>query len=194
MPKITLDEFCSHWVQGKWTRVMASRLEHNVFDFVTAAGEYTKGRFQSSFSSGGFCGESKWAPRTSRWGKRFTHPVMNDTGTLAKSIEGKASRVDIEGRRTNRTRIFRKGAYYTIWTTEKSVPAKGKRGKSRERYGHYAAVHNTDPKFGLYTVNQYSSRRPVHRQFIGFSPGVEEYIASHFMDMIFKGFPHDDKR
>lgn len=47
-----------------------------------------------------------------------------------------------------------------------------------------------DPKFGLYTVNQYSTRRPVHRQFIGFSPKTDDYIAAHFIDMIFKGFPH----
>ena len=75
-------------------------------------------------------------------------------------------------------------------TTEKSFPVKGKRGRSKERYGHYAAIHNTDPKFGLYTVNQYSTRRPVHRQFIGFSPKTDDYIAAHFIDMIFKGFPH----
>mgnify|MGYP000781272911 CR=1 FL=1 len=37
MPKITLDEFCSHWVSRTSTRVMASRLEFNVFDFATAA-------------------------------------------------------------------------------------------------------------------------------------------------------------
>ena len=36
MPKITLDEFCSHWVSRTSTRVMASRLEFNVFDFATA--------------------------------------------------------------------------------------------------------------------------------------------------------------
>ena len=172
MPKITLDEFCSHWVSRTSTRVMASRLEFNVFDFATAAGDYTR------------------APRTSKWGKRFTHPLMNDTGTLARSIQSEAGRTDIVGRRSDRTRIFRKGARYCMWTTEKSFPVKGKRGRSKERYGHYAAIHNTDPKFGLYTVNQYSTRRPVHRQFIGFSPKTDDYIAVHFIDMIFKGFPH----
>ena len=176
MPKITLDEFCSHWVSRTSTRVMASRLEFNVFDFATAAGDYTRQQFLSSFASGGFNG-SKWAPRTSKWGKRFTHPLMNDTGTLARSIQSEAGRTDIVGRRSDRTRIFRKGARYCMWTTEKSFPVKGKRGRSKERYGHYAAIHNTDPKFGLYTVNQYSTRRPVHRQFIGFSPKTDDYIA-----------------
>lgn len=114
---------------------------------------------------------------------------MNDTGTLARSIQSEVSRTDIVGRRSDRTRIFRKGAKYYMWTTEKSFPIKGKRGRSKERYGHYAAIHNTGPKFGMYTVNQYSARRPVHRQFIGFSPKIEDYIADNFMDMIFKGFP-----
>ena len=73
MPKITLDEFCSHWVSRTSTRVMASRLEFNVFDFATAAGDYTGQQFLSLIRFGGFNG-SKWAPRTSKWGKRFTHP------------------------------------------------------------------------------------------------------------------------
>lgn len=189
MPKITLDEFCSQWVDGKHIRKMPNKLEHNVFDFVTVTGGYAKQQFQASFSSGGFCGQEKWASRTSRWGKKFTHPVLNDTGMLLRSIKGEANRVDIVGRRDNRKRIFRKGAHYRIYTTESSMPISGKRGRSRERYGHYAAIHNTDPKFGLYTVNQYSSRRPVHRQFIGFSPKIDEHISSHFIDMIFEGFP-----
>lgn len=90
MPKITLDEFCAHWVSGKWTTAMGSRLENNAFDFATVAGEYAKQQFQASFSSGGFCGGEKWAPRTSRWGRKFTHPVMNDTGALAAGIKGEA--------------------------------------------------------------------------------------------------------
>ena len=188
MPKITLDEFCAHWVEGKYVTKMPNKLERNVFDFVTLAGDYSRQQFQASFSSGGFCG-SRWAPRTSRWGKRFTHPVMNDSGALARSIKYKAEPTNIVGRRSDRSRIFRKGAYYYIFTDEKSVPVRGKRGRSRERYGHYAAIHNTDPKFGLYTVNQYSSRRPVHRQFIGFSPKIDAHIAAHFIDKIFEGFP-----
>jgi len=160
MPKITLDEFCAHWVEGKYVTKMPNKLQYNVFDFVTLAGDYSRQQFQASFSSGGFCGGSHWAPRTSRWGKRFTHPVMNDSGTLARSINFENKRTNIVGRRNNRTRIFSKGAYYNIYTTEKSVPVRGKRGRSRERYGHYAAVHNTDPKFGLFTAPRTSS---VHR-------------------------------
>ena len=130
MSKITLDEFCAQWVPGKWTTAMASRLENNAFDFATVAGEYAKEQFQASFAVGGFNGK-RWAPRTSRWGRKFTHPVMNDTGALARGIEGEAGRVDIVGRRADRTRIFRKGAYYWIHTTEKSTPERGKRGRKK---------------------------------------------------------------
>lgn len=190
MPKITLDEFCAHWVEGKYIKKMPNRLERNIFDFATVAGEYAKQQFRATFSSGGFCGGKKWAPRTSRWGKKYTHPVMNDTGALAAGIKGEASRTNVVGRRSNNTPIFRKGACYRIYTTEQIVPQKGKRNKKKKsRYQNYAAVHNTDPKFNLYTVNQNSSRRPVHRQFIGFSPNIEGHIASHFVDMIFEGFP-----
>lgn len=189
MPKITLDEFCAHWVEGKYIKRMPNRLERNVFDFATMAGAYAKQQFQASFSSGGFCGK-KWAPRTSRWGKRFTHPVLNDTGTLAGSIEGEAGRsgyLKRHGRYTN----MRKGAYYWIHTTEKRHPIPGKRGEYKRKKAPvgYAAIHNTDPKFGLFTVNQHSRRRPEHRQFIGFSPKIDDHIATNFASKIFEGFP-----
>ena len=41
------------------------------------------------------------------------------TGTLARSIQSEAGRTDIVGRRSDRTRIFRKGARSCMWTTEK---------------------------------------------------------------------------
>lgn len=188
MAKLTLDEFCDQWVKGKWTTVMASRLEQNVFDFATLAGRFTKQEFKSNFSRGGFFGK-KWSARTSRWGRRFNHPTMIDTGTLADSIQGEAERIDIVGSRADRTRIFRKGARYSIWTTEQSQAIRGKRGRKRGHNQSYAAVHNTDPKFGLYTVNQFSKRRPIHRQFIGFSPKIDNYIDSMYVPLIFKGFP-----
>lgn len=91
MPKITLDEFCAHWVEGKYVTKMPNKLERNVFDFVTLAGDYSRQQFQASFSSGGFCGGSRWAPRTSRWGKRFTHPVMNDSGAWREVLSTRQS-------------------------------------------------------------------------------------------------------
>lgn len=191
MPEITLDIFCSHWVKGKWNTVMASKLQSNIFNFVTIAGKYTHEEFVSSFIKGSFGGGPPWAPRTSSWGKRFTHPVLVDSGTLAKSIKGEASQLDIDGRRDNRKRITGHRASFKIWTTEISSVESGKRGRSRRpgSYHNYAAVHNTDPKYGLFTVNQYSSHRPVHRQFIGFSPKIDDYVSSELLSMIFEGFP-----
>ena len=188
MTKITLDQFCAHWVTGKYYHQMGNRLYYNSQDFATAVGEYTKQQFQSSFEKGGFCGGSKWPARTSKWGKKFTHPTLVDTGTLSRSIKGETGRTTNFGKLHGRSG-FRRSARYDIWTTEVSTYIKGKRGRKRGKYKNYAAVHNTDPKFGLYTVNQYSSRSPVHRQFIGFSPTIEAYVNSHLIDMLFQGFP-----
>ncbi|MDR2915758.1 MAG: hypothetical protein LBV74_13140 [Tannerella sp.] len=192
MIKITLDEFCNHWVKSKLERSIVSRFEKNVFDFATLAGGYSKRFFTTSFLTGGFYGTgAKWQPRESKWGKKFTHPVMNDTGTLKNAIKGEAASTNRNGWRENRTKIFSKGAGYSIWTTEVSVPRKGKRGRSG-RYGRYAAIHNSDPKLTGFTVNQYSSRKPVQRQFIGFSKRLDNDI-SKFYHILFRGFPHDTR-
>lgn len=171
---------------------MDSRFEKNVFDFTTKAGEYTKSRFRSSFETGGFYGSgSSWAPRESRWGRKFTHPVMIDTGTLKDSIKGEQVAFDksfLTGRSHFGGRINKRRSIYDIWTTEISTPVKGKRGKSRGK--GYAAIHNTDPKDSSFTVNQYSSRKPVQRQFIGINPKIQDFINSHYVPMIFEGFPN----
>lgn len=185
MSKITIDQFCAQWRNGNY-RMLGSKLFYNAQDFVTAAGEYAKQQFQSSFERGGFNG-SKWPAHTSKWGKKFTHPTMIDTGTLSRSIKGERGR-SLEFGKLHGKGGFRRTTHYDIWTTEVSSYIRGKRGKKRGKYKNYAAVHNTDPKFGLYTVNQYSSRRPVHRQFIGFSPNIEDHING-LVDMIFEGFP-----
>ena len=90
MSKITIDQFCTQWRNGNY-RMLGSKLFYNAQDFVTVAGEYAKQQFQSSFEHGGFNG-SKWPARTSKWGKKFTHPTMVDTGTLSRSIKGERGR------------------------------------------------------------------------------------------------------
>lgn len=187
MPKITLDEFCKHWTRDSRLRAWPSLLAKNAEDFATLAGEYAKGRFEESFSSGGFYGSgTKWAPRESRWGKKFTHPVMNDTGELKSKITG--------GARDRSYSAFGKRDYkrlytYKIQTEESSVASRGKRGRKRGNNHSYAAVHNTDPKFKQFYVNQYSKRRPVHRQFIGHSPKILNHIHTQLVPLIFKDFP-----
>ena len=55
MSKITIDQFCAQWRNGNY-RMLGSKLFYNAQDFVTAAGEYAKQQFQSSFERGGFNG------------------------------------------------------------------------------------------------------------------------------------------
>ena len=49
MQKITLDEFCAHWVRerekGGWDPFLPSRLAGNTFDFATEAGQYSRRQF-----------------------------------------------------------------------------------------------------------------------------------------------------
>lgn len=190
--KITPQEFINHWVKDKQSMSIVSRFEQNIFDFTTKAGEYTAACFRESFTQGGFYGSgTKWLPRSSRWGKLHTHPTMIDTETLKKNIKGSQrhfDRTNITGRRANGTRIFKRGSKYDIDTEETSKASGTKRGNNPRGKG-YAAIHNTDPRLSGFTVNQHSSKKPVHRQFIGYSPKIDSHIAANFMDMIFKGFP-----
>ena len=86
--RITLEQFCEQWAPKGNGRYLPNKMEFNTHDFVTMAGEYSKSRFRTSFAEGGLYGSGKpWPERKSRWGRRFTHPVMNDTGTLSRSID-----------------------------------------------------------------------------------------------------------
>ena len=93
--RITLEQFCEQWAPKGNGRYLPNKMEFNTHDFVTMAGEYSISRFRTSFAEGGFYDSGKpWPERKSRWGRRFTHPVMNDTGTLSRSITGEADRMD----------------------------------------------------------------------------------------------------
>lgn len=179
---------CKQWTRDKKVRPWSSLLEKNAEDFATIAGVYARNCFRLSFMEGGLYGTGKkWAPRTSKWGKKFTHPVMIDTGELKSKIKGeigKYGKYSMIGKRD-----YRLCYYYYIWTEEESKAETGKRGKKTGKYRNYAAVHNTDPKFGLYTVNKHSQKRPVHRQFIGHSPKMLDIINRMAGSLIFKDFP-----
>lgn len=193
MQKITLDQFCNHWYRAKTQRPWHSMLAFNAHEFATKAGGHALGSFRESFVKGGFYGSGqKWQPRTSKWGKKFKHPVMVDTQTLKRSIQGglgKGGEYSTFGKRD-----YQRKYRYSIWTTEVSQVIKGKRGRRKTRNQTYAAVHNTDPKFGLYTVNQYSTRRPVQRQFRGHSDKILDRINEVLVPQIFKGFPGMQQR
>lgn len=191
MSKLTLDQFCNLWAKDSRSKQWHSILAKNAEDLATLAGEYALSRFRTSFSEGGLYGTgTKWAPRESKWGKKFTHPIMIDQGELKSKIKGEASKYGSYSAFGKRD--YRRKYSYDIWTSEESKAIKGKRGKKRGKNQTYAAVHNTDPKFGLYTVNQYSSRRPVHRQFIGHSAKLLDFINRAYVPKIFKGLPHID--
>ncbi|MBF0648677.1 hypothetical protein IR083_07580 [Dysgonomonas sp. GY75] len=193
MTKITLEIFCRQWVKSaRLERSMASRFEKNVLDFTIMAGTVSKRFFRRSFSYGGFYGSgTKWTPRQSRWGKRFTHPTLFDTHKLRDNITGYEKEVKLKGFSHNRThKINRRGAKYYINTGEYSSPEKGKRGRKKGKYTNYAAIHNSDPKYHNFTVNQYSSEKPVQRQFMGHSLRLD-YEVQQYIYLLFRGFPND---
>jgi len=190
MAKITLDQFCNQWVIGSGPRVIVSKFQMNVMDFATVAGEYSKSFFIRSFNSGGFYGTgTRWSQRESKWGKKFIHPLMIDTGKLSSKIIGSADETSIGSLKNSRSRLFKRGARYTIQTKEYTSAEKGKRGKSNNKYQNYAAIHNTDPSLHNYTVNQYSTRKPVQRQFIGLNKRLD-YDVTRFYHILFRGFPN----
>ena len=191
MSQITLKEFCAQWVTPKTSRTLASRLAFNAEEFITKAGEYTTECFRQSFSQGGFYGTgSKWLPCTSKWAlrKKHIHPTLVDTGSLRNSIDGKPRKFEYSalGKRE-----FTRRYKYEIGTNEVSAIDSTKRGEPKNvpYYNTYAAFHNSDPRTTQYTVNQYSRRKPVQRQFIGFNDAIEEHIAAAFVPHIFDGFP-----
>lgn len=188
MPEISLDKFCAQWVEAPGRRSMASRLDANAFEFATQAGAYCTRYFRLAFDLHGLYASERWKPRTSRWGKRFTHPIMNDTGKSREGIKGEAKERSRGKMSFTKEKSFRRAYSYQIETTALSSPEKRKRGKNPHGRG-YAAIHNTDPKISPYTVNQYSDRKPVQRQFIGFSDKMDDYIHAQYLPLIFKGFP-----
>lgn len=187
--KITIDEFCNQWLKGD--RHLISQFQQNVFDFTTVTGNYSKRFFRTSFLAGGFYGSGQaWKPRESRWGKKFTHPVMKDTEMLASTINGDevARESNHTGWRHDGTRLFKRGARFDVQSEEVGYASKGRRGRNTKAKG-YAAIHNTDPSLSKYTVNQYSSRRPVWRQFIGFSPKLDSDVNDHLTKILFRNMP-----
>lgn len=187
METISLNTMISHWyAEGRMDK--ASRLDYNVANFVTEAGEYSRRFFQFSFAAGGFYGSGqKWKPRNSRWGRRFTHPVLIDSGKLKDSIKGGNTFNNEGSAKQAGSGRFRSNYGYLIKTTAESEPEAGKRGKHTSP--SYAAFHNTDPRISPFTVNQHTKRKPVQRQFIGLSEKLDNYINTHYVPRIFKHFP-----
>lgn len=166
-----------------------SHFEFQVHEFAYTAGRYSQDRFRQSFTQGGFYGTGKpWPQRTSEWGRRFAHPVMNHTGLLKSAISGS----QISGNLTRKPAPGRAAAHrrhltYTIAANPESAAWKGRRGVRASGPTTYAAVHNAPPSFGFYT-NQYRKSRPERRQFMGLNKKLDAEIARHY-NTIFNGLP-----
>lgn len=192
--KITFDQFIEHWTRGGKAQPFISSFERAIFDFTTLSGEYTRDKFKSSFDSGRFIGVGEtWPARTPRWARKArTENVMIDTGTLKHGIEHYQPPMShsfiVQKPAPGQKAIYRKGSHYLIYTNAKSRAEKGRRGTNPYSNGSYAAIHNTDPKFGLFWSNNRYARRPEHRQFIGFHPIIDNAVRD-LIPAIFENFP-----
>ena len=75
--RITLEQFCEQWAPKGNGRYLPNKMEFNTHDFVTAAGEYSKSRFRSSFAEGGFYGSGKkWPERHHFRSGRHIHRLI----------------------------------------------------------------------------------------------------------------------
>lgn len=170
--EITLAQFINDWAIGKTAagggQIKVIKFQHNVEEFITQAGEFSQKAFENNFRTGGYFGHA-WKPRESAWGKRFTHPILDDTGTLKSSLKSKFAKTT--GAR------FKGICVYNISTTEKSYAISGKRGKNNNGLdgGSYAAIHNS----GTDIMPQ--------RQFMGNSDYLNNQIESMYLPLIFKG-------
>ncbi|RHH14386.1 hypothetical protein DW228_06185 [Bacteroides fragilis] len=187
MIELTPQQFISQWVTPRKDPILINRLQKNMTDFVTSAGQYSKSCFQASFFNQGFyrTGQS-WKPRQSKWGKRHIHPLLMETGNLFGTILGETGVPFRSGnaKRHNGTKIKSNRVAYTIYTKE------GDKNTRKSNFSRgYAAIHNTDPKLHNFKVNKWSNRKPVQRQFIGFNYNVDGYIYRNFVPMLFEGFP-----
>lgn len=184
--EITLDQFIEQWLPGRNKLVMGSKLAKNVVDFTTLTGDYSKQYFERAFEKQGF-NNKPWAPRKPRK-HDDGHPILKDTGELSGSFRTTNKAIDRNSKKDNGERLYHKGAIYQIFTTEENRTVAGKRSRNKHALG-YAAIHNSDPKQTNFRVNKYSKQKPIQRQFIGFSPELEDYIRVNFIPIIFTDFP-----
>jgi hypothetical protein len=188
---ITPQQFYKQWLRLGPAAATVSHFDRQVHDFTFTAGRVSKDRFQQSFTQGGFYGSGqRWPERTSRWGRRFHHPVMNHTGLLKAAIDGdsfsdKVSRKPAPGRKA----AFRRHTTYTLVAAPESVAMRGVRGVRKDGAPTtYAAVHNAPPtEFGHWS-NQHRKSRPVQRQFMGLNKKLDAEIARYY-NTIFNGLP-----
>lgn len=188
--EITPKQFYAQWLRLGPAQATVSHFERQIHGFTYTAGLFAKDRFQRSFDEGQLYGLGQpWPARASRWGQRRGHPVMNHSGLLRSVIGGDTSINDVtRSPAPGRKAQFLRNSKYTIDINPASVAWPGHRGVRKNGLTQYAAVHNADPNTSGFTVNQYSTRKPERRQFIGHSPKLYAEIARYY-PYIFNGLP-----
>lgn len=187
---ITPEQWLNQWgVVGKSggasTSTIISRFAGDVCEFTTLSIGLSQRMFKRNFDRGGFFGTA-WAPRDSKWGRKFHHPILVDSGNLQYNIKSKK----IDRASNDHPYIF----LGEIETGEVSVPARGKRGKRNGIYKNYAALHNCPEKVNAFVnkaeeMKGNAGRRPEKRQFIGQHSSLDSLIERLYIPLIFKHLP-----
>lgn len=151
----------------QWS-TLPNKFAVNVFNFGTRAGELAQSVFLKSFYLRRFnsTGTFAWQPRRDH----KTHPLLQETGTLAHSIVWKRSGSG-------------NGSTVTVYTDPRTF------GSSKRQYGRnfcYAAVHNAPS--GTYQYGN-TGVRSIQRQFMGHSTVLSDELRKLAIQIIFDGFP-----
>ena len=177
----TLQQLIDQWVPGGSGAVQKLKLQHNVTDFTTNAGQFVKEQFKKSFETQRFLGIGEIWPE-SKMSKKHGHTTMFDHGQLA----GMKSDKELFNS-DYRKKIHLRKNRYSIWTAEESYFERKKRGLNKTKGHSYAAAHN-DPKAVGAKVNQKEDRLQTQRKFMGHHQSLFEGIAQYY-PMIFDRIP-----
>ena len=147
----------------KWS-TLPNKFDVNIWNFEVKAGKAAVSIFKESFTLQRFNSSSEfvWRPRK----KSYSHPILNETGSLQNSIKWQHM-----GKKASGVRIY--------------TDPNGFRNTKRHRGFCYAAIHNSPD--GTYTYGK-TGARSIQRRFIGHSTVLENKLKE-LSYIIFEGFP-----
>lgn len=162
--EVTLREWNRRWGNIAY---ISFRLDFNAFNFVVMASKFASRFFKSSFRSQRFykSGQSRWEKRKDN----LPHKILLETGELMNSIEYSGVRPT----------FLQPSA--TVSTNERYGNRKGK------KMAGYAAVHNEPASKTGFSVNQYSRKKPIQRQFMGHNKELYKQIAQKYNKVLKRG-------
>lgn len=150
-------------MQMQWN-ILRYKFQVNMWNFEIEAGKAAEKVFKGSFALGRFNsnGSTAWPPRKN---PKASHPILNETGTLQRSI---THRLD---RRKKQIRIYTDPTRF---------------GTAARHAGFcYAAVHNAPDGAGF---RRGRAANIAQRQFIGHSTVLRDELK-RLEPMLFAGFP-----